>query len=589
MTSVTVLCPNARRVKLSVTPGKQLRQVLEEACLAQGYDADGYELQHGGKALDGSLPFRLTGLPNNATLELVPSTRVVLDAEVEIALQTADGRKIRKFPNSATLAELLQAFSEDFSADLTAADDGMAPAINYLNSQWKGLTQLASTTLKSIGITSGRALLRYSAVQLSDAERAEIEAALEAEASRRRKLEENFERQKAENEARLALEVKYQREFDERQKLAEEEAAAKLSAESATATETVAEVSTMTASGTSDGTSAASSTTTSAATSTGTTTSTLSEIERLEATLNVLNSSIATGRSDSLVDSLMTERGTLRTDVEMTDLTEAARRPFVPPVVNEFANFKFPDKKIVVPYDIQEDPKDKEIHFTAPESRNAVHFDRTIPEERRKEVEEVDDAVYETTVHDLKALQRGLNDQARSERAFVPRAFIDAQNRQRKLDAYKNTVIRFLLPENQAIQACFYSKEPVSRVFEFIESILAVAVPFELCFFLREKLTNSNSTNLIDAGLAPKSNLIVKMSLPSETAAFKDIPMVSLDEADLASTRWLAENGVFTPYVPSAPRESQTVQNKRAAETEIAAGGPSRRPEVSGLPKWLKR
>lgn len=135
------------------------------------------------------------------------------------------------------------------------------------------------------------------------------------------------------------------------------------------------------------------------------------DIERLEATLRVLNSSLQSGRSDSLVDTLLTENGTIRSDVDMQDLTRAARTPHQPPV-NEFANFKFPEHKISVPYDTDEPKIKEEIDFKPPLDRNVFFFDRVLPQEKRKELEEIDDSIYETTSKDIKALQRNLTEQA---------------------------------------------------------------------------------------------------------------------------------------------------------------------------------
>uniref|UniRef100_A0AC34FX75 Uncharacterized protein n=1 Tax=Panagrolaimus sp. ES5 TaxID=591445 RepID=A0AC34FX75_9BILA len=235
------------------------------------------------------------------------------------------------------------------------------------------------------------------------------------------------------------------------------------------------------------------------------------DIDRLEATLRILNSSLQTGRSDSLADTLLTEHGTLRSDIDMADLTRASQTPYQAPV-NEFANFKFPEHKIAVTYDTGEPKIKEEINFPPPDDRRIIIFDRTLSEEKKKEIEEVDDSVYETTLNDVKALHRSLMDQTKGQRAFVPKAFIDAKNHQRKLDAYKNTVIRFLLPNNKAIQVCFYSQEAVSSIHDFIESVFITKdIKYVLCFFLKEKLQRDNFKNLIDAGLAPKSNLILSI------------------------------------------------------------------------------
>ncbi|RCN37557.1 hypothetical protein ANCCAN_16522 [Ancylostoma caninum] len=59
MTSVTVLCPNARRCAVKVTPGMLLKQILEEACLKQGFDVEAYQLENQRRRVDLALPFRV--------------------------------------------------------------------------------------------------------------------------------------------------------------------------------------------------------------------------------------------------------------------------------------------------------------------------------------------------------------------------------------------------------------------------------------------------------------------------------------------------------------------------------------------------
>lgn len=112
-----------------------LFQVLEEACLSQGYDTDLYELQHHGKSIDETLTFRLSGLPNNANLELVSSTKKSVVDDVEIALQTAEGRKTKKFPNDTSLGDVITGFTEEFGRDLLKLEDGEVPVITYLSKQ----------------------------------------------------------------------------------------------------------------------------------------------------------------------------------------------------------------------------------------------------------------------------------------------------------------------------------------------------------------------------------------------------------------------------------------------------------------------
>lgn len=64
-----------------------------------------------------------------------------------------------------------------------------------------------NSTLKSIGISSGRALLRHSVVVLTDEERVLMEERLAEEQERRQRLERAYVQQKMENELRSRLEA----------------------------------------------------------------------------------------------------------------------------------------------------------------------------------------------------------------------------------------------------------------------------------------------------------------------------------------------------------------------------------------------
>ncbi|PIO74190.1 hypothetical protein TELCIR_03808 [Teladorsagia circumcincta] len=72
---------------ITVAERKAALQVLEEACLKSGFDADEYQLSNQNRHVDLALPFRLSGLPNNATLEMVQAARTASDSMVTIALQ----------------------------------------------------------------------------------------------------------------------------------------------------------------------------------------------------------------------------------------------------------------------------------------------------------------------------------------------------------------------------------------------------------------------------------------------------------------------------------------------------------------------
>ena len=260
-----------------------------------------------------------------------------------------------------------------------------------------------------MGIYSGGAVLRFSTCELSEEEQKAIDSLVSAVEERRKQLNQVYEQKKIENQQRIDMEARYQKELEEKQRIQEEEDRRREAERSQGASGYVfisfilciqCNICSNQRMEIEDNSSQPRNPQ-----------NQNSEIERLEATLRILNSSLQSGRSDSLVDHLLTERGTLRTDVEMEDLTTAANTPYQPPQM-DFSNFKFPDKKIEVPYDVEEEKIQEEIAVDPPESRQAVIFERTVNEERKKEMEEVEEEVYETTLKDIKALQKSLKEQA---------------------------------------------------------------------------------------------------------------------------------------------------------------------------------
>lgn len=133
-------------------------QILEEASLKAELNANEHDLKHHRTILDMSQIFRFSGLPANCELEMVPTRngpRKDIDQnDVGIVLQTeARGRLEGTFKPGNTLLEIITQLCPE-EADLSSN-----PVIIYMRSDVQG-TQLAEVTLKSLGLTSGKGLLR---------------------------------------------------------------------------------------------------------------------------------------------------------------------------------------------------------------------------------------------------------------------------------------------------------------------------------------------------------------------------------------------------------------------------------------------
>ncbi|XP_072795979.1 tether containing UBX domain for GLUT4 isoform X3 [Vicugna pacos] len=198
--AVSVLAPNGRRHTVKVTPSTVLLQVLEDTCRRQDFNPNEYDLKFQRNVLDLSLQWRFANLPNNAKLEMVPISRSREGPEtmVRIALQLDDGSRLQDtFCSGQTLWELLSHFAQiregswchgpspggglsagvKNTAAAAPAPPGpwpghrhrecleqpceASPVCVYMRGEVTGRAALQSTTLQSLGLTGGSAIIRF--------------------------------------------------------------------------------------------------------------------------------------------------------------------------------------------------------------------------------------------------------------------------------------------------------------------------------------------------------------------------------------------------------------------------------------------
>jgi tether containing UBX domain for GLUT4 len=176
--SVFVVDSAARRTQIKVTPGKVLREVLEEACLAKKLNPEAYALKtQNNKPVDLSQPFRLSGLSPGAKLQLTQASRST--GVVSVALQLPEieggGRFTDKFPSNTSLWLVLRKFEEGVAGqpqrklNLTQravqAESGALrlfyeqPSINVMSRTIETFKDLQKT-LAQLGINGGSMLMR---------------------------------------------------------------------------------------------------------------------------------------------------------------------------------------------------------------------------------------------------------------------------------------------------------------------------------------------------------------------------------------------------------------------------------------------
>ncbi|NXD17868.1 ASPC1 protein, partial [Nothocercus nigrocapillus] len=136
-------------------------QILEEVCRKQGASPDEYGLKFQRSMLDLSLQWRFAKLPNNAKLEMVPVShnRGGMGSMVRVALHLDDGSRLQdSFLCQQTLWEIFNHFAK--TREFMEQQSEFSPVCIYMRDEITGEDALRKTTLKSLGLTGGSAIIR---------------------------------------------------------------------------------------------------------------------------------------------------------------------------------------------------------------------------------------------------------------------------------------------------------------------------------------------------------------------------------------------------------------------------------------------
>merc|ERR1712226_1042230 len=113
---VTILMPNGHREKVKVTPGTIIQPLFADLLKKHGFKAADFSLKSStGKPVDVSVPFRLTGIANRATLESCQknksdtSSASASSSIVQVAIQMPDGvREVVKIEDDCPLWDIIE-------------------------------------------------------------------------------------------------------------------------------------------------------------------------------------------------------------------------------------------------------------------------------------------------------------------------------------------------------------------------------------------------------------------------------------------------------------------------------------------------
>lgn len=178
--SVTVLCPNGRRVGVKVTPNTSILQIIEDACNKEKFDPDQYDLKHLQRTLDTSSTVRYTNLPNKCQLELVKCNVPRKSSVVTVNIAADAGtRLVHDFTPDTTLWEILNHHEQQGNegAFLPPEGDFREAVIVYMMRRISG-SDLKTITLKSLGLTRGKCMFRHSFQTIGCTEQAHVSAPL---------------------------------------------------------------------------------------------------------------------------------------------------------------------------------------------------------------------------------------------------------------------------------------------------------------------------------------------------------------------------------------------------------------------------
>lgn len=180
--NVFVLDSAFKRTQIKVSPGKYLREVLEEACKSRKLDPEAYTLKtQNNKTVDLSQPFRLSGLTTGAKLQLVQGSRSPSVVSVALQLPESEGgtRLSDKFPSTTSLWLVLRKYEDGVAGQSTgklnitqrgapsnqSSGSGRLeyeqPVLNILGRNFETFADLQKT-LAQLGVNNGSVLIRLS-------------------------------------------------------------------------------------------------------------------------------------------------------------------------------------------------------------------------------------------------------------------------------------------------------------------------------------------------------------------------------------------------------------------------------------------
>jgi len=146
--NLTVYLPNGKRELVTFDTSITTGQVFEELCAKHSYDREECYLRHSDVVLDGAESLSSSSFTNNSV--------IVLAKYVVVALQIENERFTGLYPPEVNLWNIvtnlcqLEGFDPSFGT----------PSVLYMRKEVSGVEELLKTSLRDLGVTYGRVLIR---------------------------------------------------------------------------------------------------------------------------------------------------------------------------------------------------------------------------------------------------------------------------------------------------------------------------------------------------------------------------------------------------------------------------------------------
>ncbi|KAL9651665.1 hypothetical protein ABK040_001610 [Willaertia magna] len=172
MSSLTIAGLSMRSILKIDGPNTTMQSILKNFCEQHKINPDYYGLKYKNKSVDLALPFRLSGIPNNATVEIIKKSNSESHSKgaATLGLQLPDGQRLKGlFPLDYTFWQVLRKFElKEENVNITRFVDEKKnkyciPSLALMNQEIKTIDELKQTKLTELGLRdNSNALIRLS-------------------------------------------------------------------------------------------------------------------------------------------------------------------------------------------------------------------------------------------------------------------------------------------------------------------------------------------------------------------------------------------------------------------------------------------